>query len=55
MKRAMESGERIPIGVLYEKEQPTYYEKHRSLKDGQVLAAQRNDPALIDKYMREMV
>lgn len=55
MERAMEFGERIPIGVLYEKEQPTYHEKHRSLKDGQVLAARRNDPALIDKYMREMV
>lgn len=55
MERAMEFGERIPIGVLYEKEQPTYHEKHRSLKDGQVLAARRNDPALIDKYMRELV
>ncbi len=55
MERAMEFGDRIPIGVLYEKEQPTYHEKHRSLKDGQVLAAQRNNPALIDKYMQEMV
>jgi 2-oxoglutarate ferredoxin oxidoreductase subunit beta len=55
MERAMEFGERIPIGVLYEKEQPTYHEKHRSLKDGKVLAAQRNDPALIDKFIHEMI
>ncbi len=55
MERAMEFGDRIPIGVLYEKEQPTYHEKHRSLKDGQVLAGQRNNLALIDKYMQEMV
>ncbi|PWJ49603.1 thiamine pyrophosphate-dependent enzyme [Faecalicatena contorta] len=55
MERAMEFGDRIPIGVLYEKEQPTYHEKHPSLKDGQVLVAERNDPALIDKYMQEMV
>ncbi len=55
MERAMEFGDRIPIGVLYEKEQPTYHEKHLSLKDGQVLVAQRNNPALIDKYMQEMV
>lgn len=55
MDRAMEFGDCIPIGVLYEKEQPTYHEKHLSLKDGQVLVAQRNNPALIDKYMQEMV
>lgn len=55
MERAMEFGERIPIGVLYAKEQPTYHEKHRSLKNGQVLAARRNDPALIDKYMQEFI
>lgn len=55
MERAMEFGERIPIGVLYEKAQPTYHEKHRSLKGGQVLAARRNDFALIDKYMQEMI
>lgn len=55
MEKAMEFGEHIPIGVLYEKEQPTYHEQHRSLKDGQVLASRRNDPALIDKYMREMI
>lgn len=55
MERAMEFGDRIPIGVLYEKEQPTYHEKHPSLKDGQVLVAERNAPALIDKYMQEMV
>lgn len=55
MERAMEFGERIPIGVLYEKEQPTYHEKHRSLKDGKVLAARRNDPALIDKLIHEMI
>ncbi len=55
MERAMEFGERIPIGVLYEKEQPTYHEKHRSLKNGQVLAMRRNDLALVDKYMQEMI
>ncbi len=55
MERAMEFGERIPIGVLYEKEQPTYHEKHRSLREGQILAMRRNDLALVDKYMQEMI
>lgn len=55
MERAMEFGERIPIGILYEKQQPTYHEKHSVLKNGQILAGRKNDPALIAKYMQEMV
>ena len=55
METAMEFEERIPIGVLFEKEQPTYHEKHPALKDGQILAERRNDSALIDKFMRELV
>lgn len=55
MALAAELGEHIPIGVLYELQLPTYHEKNRSLKDGQVLAGRRNDPALIAGFMREMV
>ena len=55
MERAMEFGDRIPIGVLYERPQPTFHERHSALKDGQVLAGRRNDPALIARYMQEMV
>jgi 2-oxoglutarate ferredoxin oxidoreductase subunit beta len=55
MERAMEFGDRIPIGVLYEKQQPTYHEKHNVLKSGQILAGRRNDPALIEKYLQELV
>lgn len=55
MERAMEFGDRIPIGVLYENEQPTYHQKHSVLKDGQVLVGRRNDPALVRKFIQEMV
>lgn len=55
MQRAQEFGERIPIGVLYEKPRPTFHDKNSSLKAGQVLAGRRNDRALLDKYMRELV
>ncbi len=55
MERAMEFGDRIPIGVLYERPQPTFHERHNALKDEQVLAGRRNDPALITRYMQEMV
>ena len=55
MALAAQVDERIPIGVLYEQQLPTYHEKNRSLRDGQVLAGRRNDPALIAGFMREMV
>ena len=55
MALAQELGERIPIGVLYEIQLPTYHENHKSLQQGQVLAGRRNDPSLIEGFMREMV
>lgn len=55
MELALEFGNSIPIGVLYEVELPSYHEKNGVLSKGQVLAGRRNDPALIAKYMQEMV
>jgi 2-oxoglutarate ferredoxin oxidoreductase subunit beta len=55
MALAMELGEHIPIGVLYETQLPTYHENNRSLKDGQVLAGRRNDLEKIAGFMRELV
>jgi len=55
MERSMEFGDRIPIGVLYERQQPTYHEKHNVLKNEQVLVGRRNDPAMIERYLQELV
>ncbi len=55
MIRSMEFGDRIPIGVLYQNEQPTFHELHEVLKNGQVLAGRKNDPGLIKDLMLEMV
>ena len=55
MEKAMEFGDRIPIGVLYESPRPTYHDRHPTLKAGQVLAGRRNDPALISRFIRELM
>lgn len=55
MVKSMEFGDRIPIGVLYQKEQPTFHEQHEVLKDGQILAGRKNNPALVHELMLEMV
>jgi 2-oxoacid:acceptor oxidoreductase, beta subunit, pyruvate/2-ketoisovalerate family len=55
MERAIEFGDRIPIGVLYENPRMTYHERHNVLKNGNVVAGKRNAPELIEKYIKEMV
>ena len=55
MINSMEFGDRIPIGVLYQKEQPTFHEQHEVLRNGQILAGRKNDPALVRELMMEMV
>ncbi len=55
MIKSMEFGDRIPIGVLYQKEQPTFHEQHEVLRNGQILAGRKNDPALVRELMMEMV
>ena len=55
MIKSMEFGDRIPIGVLYQKEQPTFHEQHEVLRNGQILAGRKNDPELVREMMMEMV
>ena len=55
MALATEFGEKIPIGVLYEKPLEDYHSKHAALRDGQVLSGRKNDPQAIDRLMRQMV
>ncbi len=55
MLKSMEFGDRIPIGVLYQEEQPTFHEQHEVLKNGQILAGRKNDPELVRELMLEMV
>ncbi|NLA54055.1 MAG: 2-oxoacid:ferredoxin oxidoreductase subunit beta [Clostridiales bacterium] len=50
-----ELDEHIPIGVLYEKQLPTYHQNNKSLKDGQVLAGRSNDLSVNERFMRETV
>ena len=50
MKKAMEFGDRIPLGVLYREEKPTYHDRHPALR-GAVLAGRAPDLALIDQWI----
>ena len=55
MVLAAEFGEKIPIGVLYEKPQADYHSKHAQLRDGQVLAGRGNDLQVVDSLLRRFI
>ncbi len=55
VRLAQQLEDRLPVGVLYERQQPTFHQKHPSLSSGQVLAGRRNDPALVRKLLRDLV
>lgn len=53
MKRAMEWGDRIPLGVFYKVEKPTYHDKIDYLKNGPALVDRETDLNLIRGFMEE--
>ena len=52
--KAQEWGDRIPIGVIYEKERPTFEEQLPALKKG-VLVKQRLDPWRVTRLVEEFL
>ncbi len=50
MKRAMEFGDRIPLGVLYREEKPTYHDRNPALR-GAVLAGRAPDLDFVDRMI----
>lgn len=55
MEKAMEWGERIPIGILYRKEKQTYNDKIEFLKDGRNLIDKEMDLGKIKGFMKDFV
>jgi 2-oxoglutarate ferredoxin oxidoreductase subunit beta len=51
MKRAMEFGDKIPLGVLYRAEKPTYKDRNPAL-NGPPLAGREPDLALVDRLIQ---
>lgn len=53
MEKAMEFGDRIPLGVIYREEKPTFHQKNAALQDGVPLIDKHMDPAGLQKLIRE--
>ncbi len=55
MQKAMEFGDKIPIGVLYQEQKDTFHQKNNVLKSGVPLIDQKSDPAVIQKFINEFI
>ena len=55
MKTAMEFGEKIPTGILYNVAQPSFHDRHSVLAQGGPLVDRRVDRQVIEDLIREFV
>lgn len=55
MSRAMEFGDRIPTGILYRREKPSFHRKNPVLKDGIPLLDRTTDSSTIRKMIHEFI
>jgi 2-oxoglutarate ferredoxin oxidoreductase subunit beta len=55
IQKSMELDEKIPIGVIYKEEKPTYHDKFDFLSDGVALLDKKTDRGLINDYISEFV
>lgn len=55
MQKSMEFGGRIPIGVLYMEEKPTYHQKNAVLKEGVPLVDRTTDRSTVQSIIKEFI
>ncbi len=55
MEKAMELGDKIPIGVIYKETKLTFNEKNQVLKEGGILIDKKTDLAAVDGLMKEFI
>ncbi len=53
LRRAEDYCDRIPLGVLYREERPTFHQKHPALRGGVPLVDKVSDPAVVHKLMAD--
>jgi 2-oxoglutarate ferredoxin oxidoreductase subunit beta len=51
----MEFGDRIPLGVLYYEQKPTYHEKNVVLKQGVPLLDRKTDAKYVNRLIQSYV
>lgn len=55
MERAMEFGDRIPLGVIYRGQGKTFHQRNEVLSDGTPLVDRTTDPDTVKKFIQEFI
>lgn len=55
MEKAMEFGDKIPIGVIYRGERKTFHQRNEVLSDGTPLVDRTTDPGVVKKFIQEFI
>ncbi|MEA4932501.1 MAG: 2-oxoacid:ferredoxin oxidoreductase subunit beta [Lawsonibacter sp.] len=55
LQKAMEFGDRIPLGVLYHEEKKTYHQKNEVLKQGTPLLERKTEPAFVNRLIKTYI
>lgn len=55
IKKSMEWGDKIPLGIIYREEMPTFHDKIKFLKDKESLVDIRHDLSVVKGFMSEFV
>ena len=55
LQKALEFGDRIPLGILYREEKKTYHQKNEVLKHGIPLLDRKTDSALVNRLIASYI
>ena len=55
MEKAMEVGDKIPIGVIYKETKPTFNEKNGVLKESGILIDKKTDSSAVARLIKEFI
>lgn len=55
MAKAMEFGDKIPTGILYQENKQTFHQKNAVLQSGVPLVDQKSDAGLVEKIIKEFI
>lgn len=55
LQKAMEFGDRIPIGIIYSEQKSTYHQKNEVLKQNIPLLDRRTDPDMVNRLIKQYI
>ena len=55
LEKAIEFGDKIPIGVLYQEKKQTFHQKNAVLQNGIPLVDRTEDPDVVQKIINEFI